>query len=30
VDANGPIGTGVSVAIAHSGFRPPSTDPSAR
>lgn len=24
VDRNGPIGTGVSVAIAHSGFRPPS------
>lgn len=29
VDAKGPIGTGVSVAIAHSGFRPPATDPSA-
>ncbi|OBJ78455.1 thioesterase family protein [Mycobacterium colombiense] len=29
VDAKGPIGTGVSVAIAHSGFRPPSTDSSA-
>lgn len=26
VDANGPIGTGVSVAIAQSGFRPPSMD----
>ena len=24
VDRNGPIGSGVSVAIAHSGFRPPS------
>lgn len=24
VDRSGPIGTGVSVAIAHSGFRPPS------
>lgn len=30
VDAKGPIGTGVSVAVAHSGFRPPTTDPSAR
>jgi hypothetical protein len=29
VDAKGPIGTGVSVAIAHSGFRPPTTDASA-
>lgn len=29
VDAQGPIGTGVAVAIAHSGFRPPSSDPSA-
>ncbi|TAM72152.1 thioesterase family protein [Mycobacterium sp.] len=29
VDEKGPIGTGVSVAVAHSGFRPPSTDPSA-
>lgn len=29
VDAQGPIGTCVSVAIAQSGFRPPSTDPSA-
>ena len=29
VDAKGPIGTGVSAAIAHSGFRPPSADPSA-
>ena len=28
VDRNGPIGTGVSVAIAHSGFRPPSAGPS--
>ena len=28
VDAKGPIGTGVSAAIAHSGFRPPSADPS--
>lgn len=29
VDAKGPIGTGVSVGIAHSGFRPPSAGPSA-
>jgi hypothetical protein len=29
VDAKGPIGTGVSVAVAHSGFRPPTADPSA-
>lgn len=29
VDAKGPIGTGVSVAIAHSGFRPPSAAASA-
>jgi hypothetical protein len=29
VDAKGPIGTGVSAAIAHSGFRPPSADASA-
>jgi Thioesterase-like superfamily len=28
VDHKGPIGTGVSVAIAHSGFRPVSADPS--
>jgi Thioesterase-like superfamily len=28
VDQKGPIGTGVSVAVAHSGFRPPSADPS--
>lgn len=30
VDTAGPIGTGLSVAIAHSGFHPPSADPSAR
>ncbi|MEE3754627.1 thioesterase family protein [Mycobacterium intracellulare] len=30
VDEKGPIGTGVSVAVAQSGFRPPSTDPSVR
>lgn len=30
VDEKGPIGTGVSVAVAHSGFRPPSTDPTVR
>ena len=29
VDAKGPIGTGVSVAVAHSGFRPRTADPSA-
>lgn len=30
VDEKGPIGTGVSVAVAHSGFRARSADPSAR
>jgi len=30
VDEKGPIGTGVSVAVAHSGFRPPPTDPTVR
>lgn len=30
VDEKGPIGTGVSVAVAHSGFRPRSADPSVR
>lgn len=29
VDRDGPIGSAVSVAIAHSGFRPPSAGPSA-
>ncbi len=29
VDRKGPIGTGVSVAIAQSGFRPPSVEPAA-
>jgi hypothetical protein len=29
VDENGPFGTGVSVAVAHSGFRARSADPSA-
>lgn len=29
VDHKGPVGSGVSVAIAHSGFRPPSAGPSA-
>jgi Thioesterase-like superfamily len=29
LDQNGPIGSAVSVAIAHSGFRPPSAEPPA-
>ena len=29
VDHKGPVGTAVSVAIAHSGFRPPSAEPPA-
>jgi Acyl-CoA thioesterase C-terminal domain len=29
VDRQGPIGSGVSVAVAHSGFRPSTVDPTA-